>query len=146
MRKQNNGAQGNACDDHNNDYNDANGESCPGETRGGERQATAPEDRKRGSGLVALADGHDIPITFNRSDLSRRRLRLGIGWTQHHRPLHGYSGGDERVGRAGGADSDSKMGRLRGKFALFGAHQDYKHIRRMVLELQGNEEAAAQLH
>jgi len=25
------------------------------------------------------------------------------------------------------------------------AHQDYKHIRRMVLELQGNEEAAAQL-
>ena len=24
-------------------------------------------------------------------------------------------------------------------------HQDYKHIRRMVLELQGNEEAAAQL-
>ena len=25
-------------------------------------------------------------------------------------------------------------------------HQDYKHIRRMVLELHGNEEAAAQLH
>jgi len=24
-------------------------------------------------------------------------------------------------------------------------HQDYKHIRRMVLELQGNEEGAAQL-
>jgi len=71
--------------------------------------------------MNALADGHDIPITFNRSDLSRRRLRLGIGWTQHHRPLHGYPGGDERVGRAGRADADSKMGRLRGKFALFGA-------------------------
>jgi len=28
---------------------------------------------------------------------------------------------------------------------LLQSHQDYKHIRRMVLELQGNEEAAAQL-
>jgi hypothetical protein len=28
---------------------------------------------------------------------------------------------------------------------LLAPHQDYRHIRRMVLELQGNEEAAAQL-
>lgn len=35
-------------------------------------------------------------------------------------------------------DSDESLRLLR-------PHQDYKHIRRMVLELQGNEEAAAQL-
>jgi 3D (Asp-Asp-Asp) domain-containing protein len=30
-------------------------------------------------------------------------------------------------------------------FRRLAPHQDYKHIRRMVLELQGNQEAAAQL-
>jgi hypothetical protein len=38
-----------------------------------------------------------------------------------------------------------KWGDAEESFHFLERHQDYKHIRRMVLELQGNEEAAAQL-
>jgi 3D (Asp-Asp-Asp) domain-containing protein len=39
-----------------------------------------------------------------------------------------------------------KWGDSEESLRLLERHQDYKHIRRMLLELQGNEEAAAQLH
>ena len=105
----------------------------------------AAEDRQRGGGLVALAGRHDFPSAFDRTDLSGGRLRLGAGRTQHDRSLHGDPARDECVGRARGADPDSALGRSARKLALPSAAQDYRHIRRMVLELQGHEEAAAQL-
>jgi len=38
-----------------------------------------------------------------------------------------------------------KWGDLEESLRFLERHQDYKHIRRMVLELQGKEDAAAQL-
>src|SRR5207237_8873411 len=97
------------------------GRGCAWEARGGEGQTAAHEDWKRRRGLVAQAGGHHFSIAFNRTDLSRGRLRLGPGWTQHHRSLHGYSSRHERVGCTRRTDPDFEVGRLRGKFALFGA-------------------------
>jgi hypothetical protein len=37
------------------------------------------------------------------------------------------------------------MGRSAGKLAVPARHQDYKHIKRMVLELEGREKEAAKL-
>ena len=66
------------------DCHDADSEDRPWQARRGKGQTAAAEDRERSRRLVALASRHDFPITFDRTDLSGGRLRLGAGRTQHH--------------------------------------------------------------
>src|SRR5207248_3789995 len=68
-------------------------------------------------GLVALADGHDVPVAVDGTDVPGRRLWLGLERPEHDRSLHGEPARHERMGRARGTDSGSALGRSTRKFA-----------------------------
>ena len=78
--------------------------------------------------------------------VSRGRLRLGAFRAQHHRSLHAQSRDDGRVGGPSRADPDRvEWGDREESLRILRGRDKFRHIQRMVLELEGRRRAAARL-